>query len=124
MNFNDLMTAPAHEAGAELQLNNPTTGKPTDAYIKVRGVDSPQMIKSFRALQRKIVEAARNGGDVDNFQNEYIVGSIIGWRGITDDDNNEWEYSEEKAKQLVDSSPAVASQIDKFVSNRANFTKG
>jgi len=124
MNFNDLMTAPAHEAGAEFRLNNPTTGKPTDAYIKVRGIDSPQMVKSFRALQRKIVEAVKNGDDTDGFQNEYISGSVIGWRGITGDDGNDWEYSEERAKQLVDSSPAVANQIDKFVSNRANFMKG
>lgn len=124
MKLNDLMTAPAHAAGAEFQLNSPIDGKPTDVYIKVRGIDSPEMVKSFRSLQRKIVEAVRNNEDTDQFQNEYIAGSIMSWKGITDEDGKEWKYSEKRAQELVDSSPAIANQIDKFVSNRANFTKG
>ena len=46
MKLDDLMTAGAHEEGAEMRVMHPATNEPTDVYIRIKGVDS----KTFRLI--------------------------------------------------------------------------
>ena len=47
----------------------------------------------------------------------------IGWRGLNDG-KAEVEFSKERALQLYDNSPNIATQLDRFIADRKNFTKG
>ena len=124
MNVNDLYTAPTHEEGAEVRLTSPITGKKTDCYITVAGIDS----KRFRAAQRKqkrdILDAVKSGDDMDSIP-EYglLVESCLSWRGLEDDKGNEWKFSKENATALFENSPLIAEQVDRFLTDRANFIK-
>lgn len=117
MELKGLYTLEEHESGAEIQIKDPSTDKPTDFYILVQGVDSRAYRTALRAFHRSILEN-KEGGDI-----ELLVAVTKGWRGL-ESDGKEVKHSDKTAKELYMNAPAVASQVDQFVSNRKNFTKG
>lgn len=128
MDIKELMTAEAHEEGAECNIKHPNTGKPTDIFITVMGPDS----KEFRAQQSKLnrmyVNASRDGVDVDPdyvavLTRKMIASITTGWRGVTDGDIDV-PFSKDKCEELYAGSPFVFDQVDRFIVNYANFTKG
>ena len=128
MEFNDLLTKEAHEEGAEVQINDPITGEPTDLYIKVLGVDSMAFQKSQRLLKNKAVEAYSKDQKIDEGQEieseiDELVALTIGWRGL-ESKGKEKKFTPEACKTLYTNGPGVRNQVDRFISNRANFTKG
>lgn len=125
MDIDDLMTRDAHESGAELRIVNPKTGKKTDIYIKLMGVDSRAFRKAQKAAIRKVI-AAKGNLNEDEFLDEDIeqlVAITIGWRGAKRN-GKEFEFNEANCRELYSQSPAIADQVDRFIGNRANFTKG
>lgn len=128
MDIAELYTSDAHEEGAEVQLKHPATGEPLDVFIKVKGVDSRSFRQSLRKKQRAMLSALaskEDGAEVDEDQldAEALAEATIGWRGIKQD-GEEYEFSKERARTLYLKSPGIRSQLDAFISNRRNFTKG
>jgi hypothetical protein len=123
MEIEALYTAPAHEAGAEVQICNPVTGKKTDFYISVKGVDSKTFREQQRAQQRAIVNALKGKEELKTDEYAVIVECTTGWRGLKDG-GKEVPFSKEAARAMYENSPNIAEQVDNFIVNRANFTKG
>ena len=123
MDINELFTAEIHESGAEVQITNPTTGKDTDCYITVIGIDSKSFRSEQRKRQRKALDAVRNNKSIPDDEFGLLVESTIGWRGF-ESEGKEWPFSKKNAQSLFDNSPLIADQVDKFIADRANFTKG
>ena len=126
MDFNELATADAHEAGAEVVIRHPVTGKPTDVVIRVQGLDSKAWRKAQKDMQRKIIKAMADGSaveDTSEYEIEALVSITLGWDGIVKD-GKPFTFSKKRCKELYLSSPPVRDQVDAFVGKRANFTKG
>ena len=117
MDIKRLYTLEEHENGAEIQINSPIDDKPTDFYVKVKGVDSKAYRDSVRKYHRKLLND-EDGGDLD------LLASItIGWKGLTDGKTS-IEFTVEAARDLYENAPHVASQIDRFIADRVNFMNG
>ena len=115
MDIKELDTRAIHGAGAELQVKD-QLGKDTDVYIKVAGVDSK--------LWRETIKGnARKTGDDKLSDNEILAKICLGFRGL-ESDGKEVPFSYESMLNLLEIAPYIAEQIDRFIGNRANFTKG
>jgi hypothetical protein len=117
MDIKGLYTVEKHEDGAEIGIISPLDGELTDFYIKVQGIDSKAYRTAVRAYHRKLL-ADEEGGEAD-----LLAAVTIGWRGLYDG-KVEVEFTKEKALQLYENSPNIATQIDRFLGDRKNFTKG
>ena len=115
MKFNDMLTADAHEAGAEMEVMHPATGEATGVFIRVRGIDS----KSYRAAateyNRKSAKA-KSDEEKEQAALDLDVAITAGWRGIDD-----MEFSAEAARRLYTDSPSIRAQVASFFVNRRNF---
>lgn len=118
-----LYTAQAHEEGAEVQLRDPVTREPIDAWILVRGVDSKSFRETQRKMKRSIIEAVREKRDLAEDEFDLLVECSIGWRGF-EDNGKPVKFTKEAVRTLYENSPAIAQQIDSFILDRRNFTKG
>lgn len=134
MEFNKLATVDRHEAGAECNILDPGTGKPTDVFIKVQGADS----KAWRAAKKKqttaiIAARAANKDDlksIDDLDIDFdmmdinaLVSVTIDWRGINKD-GKAFKCTPENAEALYKQAPSVVRQLLSFLSDGENFTDG
>jgi len=119
MDIEYLYTVDDHESGAEMQVNGPN-GKPLDMFITVAGVDSKRWRK---ALHKGMSKRIKKSGDSDDIEAESLAEAILGWRGFMSD-GKELKHSKAQAKKLLVNAPYIALQVDRFIANRANFTKG
>ena len=117
MDVKQLYTLDAHEEGAEIQIKDPSTNESTDFYIKVKGVDSKSYREAVRKFHRKLLND-EEGGEID-----LLVAVTIDWRGLKSG-KDLIKFSPDTAKDLYENAPSVASQVDRFIAERVNFTKG
>ncbi len=117
MDIEQLYTADAHEEGAEIRILSPINGDETDFYIIVKGVDSKSYREAVRAYHRKLINK-EDGGEID-----LLVAITKGWRGLQSKDK-EVKFTSKLAYDLYVNAPNIASQVDAFVAERRNFTKG
>ena len=119
MKLKDIYTVDDHEQGAEINVKD-GSGKLTDLWIRVRGVDSVKyrkQIKIQKNLYREALMASKSADvDEDVYVVKALVECVIGWRG-TDE-----KYSKKLCGELLTKAPFVREQIDEFISVRANFT--
>jgi hypothetical protein len=83
----------------------------------VKGVDSKAYREAVRKYHRKLLND-EEGGEID-----LLTAVTIGWRGLKSGKDTV-EFSLEAAKGLYENAPSVATQVDRFVADRVNFTKG
>ncbi len=117
MDVKKLYTLEAHEEGSEIQIKDPSTNELTDFYIKVKGVDSKSYREAVRKYHRKLLKD-EEGGEID-----LLVAITIDWRGLKSG-KEPVKFTPESAKSLYENAPNVASQVDRFIAERVNFTKG
>lgn len=116
MKFDDLLTAPAHEEGAEMEVMHPATGAATGVFLRILGVDSKTFRDASLEFNRKRLDKANDEKDIAL---DLTVAITAGWRGIDD-----IEFSKEAARKLYTDSPAIRAQVDAFFTVRRNFMKG
>jgi len=116
MKFDDLLTAPAHEEGAEMEIIHPVSGQPTGAFLLIRGVDSKTFRDASLEFNRKRLDKANDDKDIAL---DLTVAITAGWRGI-----DGVEFSADAVRKLYTDSPAIRAQVDAFFTVRRNFTKG
>tara|TARA_R110000868_G_scaffold2962_2_gene20083 strand:- start:2534 stop:2917 length:384 start_codon:yes stop_codon:yes gene_type:complete len=127
MDIKSLYTLEAHESGSELNIISPINGKATECFLNVLGADSRVWREAELNGKRKILELFK-AGESDSVKNELIIAetlatSVTGWRGF--DNNGEvMEFDRSFLVDLFVNSPLIADQVNQFISNRANFTKG
>ena len=136
MDLSELMTADAHEEGAEVNIISPVTGKASDVFIKVLGPDSKAYrVESKRNLSKAVAEYRKLKGDskdldFDVMSDQEIEGEInklvavtVGWRGISDK-GEPVVFSKEMCEKLYRSAPHIVIQVNNFLADYTNFTKG
>lgn len=124
MKFDSLLTKSSHEDGADMPVLNPYTGKETGVTIKLLGVDSSQYQYEMKRQRNKMVAILGDKGEVSpedevKSEIEQLACVTIGWEGVDD-----VEFSQEACIKLYTESPPVRNQVERFISNRKNFTKG
>lgn len=122
MDIDELYTVERHETGAEMQLID-QSGNKTDCFIKLAGVDSKLWRKSFGKHRKEIISNARKDKDSVDATADLMASVTLGWRGFTYK-GEPVEFSKTKAKQLYKNAPYILEQVDQFIADRANFTKG
>lgn len=128
MELGSLQTATIHEEGAEVNILSPVDGKPTDVFITIMGADSKKWRTAKKKQAAQINEHLRGGGkyedlDYDSMDAEALASVTISWKGITKD-KKEYKCTYDNALALYTESPAVASQLLGFISDRENFING
>ena len=117
MDISELYTADLHEAGAEMQVKD-ENGELLDCFLLVVGIDSKLWRKTFNDGKRQLLS-----GEGENVEANVMAEATIGWRGF-ESDGVELDFSKESILALYVNAPYIAEQVDKFIANRANFTKG
>ena len=115
MDIDQLYTVEDHEKGAEMQVHD-QNGKPLDMYLTIAGMDSKAWRQAFNKNKRKMIEG-------EDIKADILSEVTIGWRGFTSK-GKELEFSKKKAKNLYSQAPYIADQVDRFIADRSNFTKG
>jgi len=128
MELNKLCTVEAHEAGAACTILDPSTRKPTDVIIRLRGMDSKAYRKMRRDADARTLAIMASGESVEFEKSEgYDIDALasltLGWENIVID-GEPFEFSEENCRKLYADAPNVRDQVNRFVGNRANFTQG
>lgn len=132
MEFNKLATAKHHDNGAECNILDPVSDKPTDFFIKICGADSKVWRKQKKIQTRKLLSVRSQSTDEDfdyeeagiDFEAmdiEALVIATIDWRGLVDN-GKEVKFSKEIAHELFDNSPSIVRQLIEFLGNGENFT--
>lgn len=126
MEIGEICTREAHEAGAELNILHPSTGEETDLFIIVLGPDSREWRRAIKTDLTKLLAKKAQGiteEDLVDSDIDKLVSITSGWRGLTDK-GAEVKFTKEKCKQLYSDSPRIMDQVDKFIGDSRNFTKG
>lgn len=127
MDIEQLYTRDDHEEGAEVQIRNPLDGTLTDIYIKVLGPDSREWRKAVKSDLRKAWGKAKGGEltDEDLLQSDIdkLVAVTVGWRGMKQN-GEDMPFSKEAIRTLYERSPRILDQVDMFMADSRNFTKG
>ena len=134
MDLRTLDTKAGAEAGFDVPLRHPSTGKLLDGMtIRVHGADADIYRDSMIARQRARLERqARNPGVmpaldvIDNMHDEaraLLVAITIGWQGI-ELDGAPVVFSREACDRVYRDFSWVREQVDAAVHDRANFLPG
>ena len=136
MDLSELMTAEAHEEGAELNIISPVTGKASDVFIKVLGPDSKAYrTETKRNMAKRVAEYRKLKSeskelDLDSMSDQEIEAEIsslvavtIGWRGISDK-GEDVPFTKAMCEKLYRSAPHIVIQVNNFLADYTNFTKG
>lgn len=118
MKLSNLYTTDLHADGAECEILD-GEDKPTGLFITVMGVDSQVFRDHAKRQQKAYIEALRSKKDFDDedMSIDGMVAATISWRGTSE------EFSPELCRELYTKAPYVKDQIDRFIADRANFTK-
>lgn len=131
MDVKDFYTLEAHNRGAEMRLRSPLTGKLTDCYLTVSGLDSAAWREAELDGKRRILMLNADDSLSEAERKEQslkitafvLAKATIGWRGFTHE-GKELAFSKERVEELYVNSPNIADQVDAFIGKRANFTNG
>lgn len=128
MELNELLTKESHDEGAEVQIYNPANGEDTDVYITVMGVDSQEWQKAMKRQRNRTIAKLADKKELTEEDEiteeiEQLVAVTKGWRGIAKN-GKVHKFSPEACKKLYTESPGLRQQVERFVTNRKNFTKG
>lgn len=122
MDWEELFTADDHEDGAWCELTSPINGEKTGLKVKVKGYDSKTYRQANRKMKRGIIEAIRGGKEADEDEYSLIIECTIDWNFTSK--GEPVPFNKNNVRALYEKSPGVAQQVDSFILNRRNFTKG
>ena len=74
-------------------------------------------------LDNEVFKTARKEINDDETGLKILAVAIAGWSNILDDNNQPVEFSKASALKLLSDYPVIASQVDRFISNRKNYLK-
>lgn len=133
----DLKTLAIDNDPVEFELIHLKTGEPTGVVFKLVGLDHDKPRTLDRRFAKQKIQKAQKSGTLKNVIKSWdfeetqdqkiqmICACIVGWSGLTKGEK-ELKYSEKAAYDLL-SDPTLAwivDELEKFVSDRANFMKG
>lgn len=120
MELTTLYTREKANAGAEIQIREPGTGKKTDFFIKVVGTASDKWTNMKRSL-RVAAFTAKGKEELPMNEAEMLAEAVLDWRGLVND-GKPVPFTKENAVALFTEAPEVFDQVNTFVGESANFT--
>ena len=121
------------EEGGWLTVQSPSGGdllydEKNPVRIRLKGRDSSTYRQSERVIRDKRIDSLRNqqnwdAKDQDNESLELLSACFIDWEGVFDN-GDPLECTPENARRLMRAAPFIFEQVDLFVADRANFTRG
>lgn len=124
LDINAMPSSKTAEEGFDLELKD-AQGKPSGAFIRVRGADSASFRACQREIQRRRVDHARANlkllpERLEEDELDLLTGATVGWRGL-EENGAPIDFSEARARELYRQVPAIKEQVDAAIHNRANF---
>lgn len=127
LDLNQFDTTTRANEGVDCALRDLRTGKPTEAVITLRGLDSEAFrdIKTERARETaRRMEAGLSPeltpDEKDALTADTLSKLTVGWRGLALA-GKELEFSQSEAFKLYLRYPAIREQVNAFAGDRANF---
>jgi hypothetical protein len=120
MDISELNTLDAHESGAEFEVRD-QNGNLIDAKIIIAGVDSRIYRKETTKMRRDIIVGKNE--NLEDLRAKVLGNITLGWSGFTSK-GKEHKFTNKRAYDLYVKAPYIMDQIDAFISDRENFTKG
>ena len=121
MKITELFTVEAHDKGAEMEIVNPNTGKPSGVFLTLAGMDSKAYADAEKSERNAEIKRSRweprSAEEDDDAKIARIVACTIGWRG-TDE-----PFSREAVENLYRNSPPVMRQAFIFIHGPENFRR-
>ena len=128
-------TVSACNHGAEIELKHPTSFMPTGAFISIVGKDSDRVLKAMHAKRNaakmRVVMARKMGKDLEPETSEQeeldeielLTNCITGWRGLNVG-GAPLDYNEANVRMILAKSPEIRRQVDRAITDLANFISG
>ena len=107
-----------HETAQELQIRLPS-GALSDIRLMCLGYLSNAFAQAKLDLSRAVLA----GEVISDAKAAMLAPLVVGWSGLTEA-GEPVPYSPGKASELMREYPDLADQVDTFISNSENFTKG
>lgn len=127
MDLENFDTVTRANEGAPCALKDVRTGKPTDAVITVRGMDSDdfQRLKADRARDMAARRESGNYAELtqeerDELAVDTLARMTVGWTGLSHG-GQPLVFSVAAARDLYRRFPAIREQVNVFIADRANF---
>ena len=120
------------DEGATLTLMSPDgSGEPTDIQIVCYGPDSHVVTKLRREQSdRRLARARRPGGgkkvtaaELEAEDCAFLATATKGWSNMQEN-GKDLPFSYEEALRVYREYPWIMEQVNRFIADRANFTKG
>lgn len=126
MNYTELFTAEAHEAGSEMQVKD-QFGKDTGMYLTLAGLDSKLYTEADSLARKAYREIGDNLDDIEvkvkKIGAETLAHMTIGWKGFKNK-GKKIKFSKKRAAELYFNAPYIADKATAYIEERRNFMKG
>jgi hypothetical protein len=124
----------ASEKPNRLTIRNPQTGEPTDAWIEMLGPDSALALSiheesatffAKRAQRQGLADPKKEKEEFEQHAAHNMAKICTDWGGISFGKDKDLEFSYENATMIFSNplSRWVRQQVERFHSDRANFTE-
>lgn len=124
IDFAALDVGPAHERGIEVQIKHPVTKAPLDAFITVRGDESPTVMNWQRSQYNKDQRAKKDEPKTLEQLEAWIVDKLItatiSWRGVGWGAEAEIECTPENMRKIY-ANKRIREQLLEAMGEEANF---
>jgi len=128
MDLMNLDTTTRAEAGAELEIKHPKTGKGIGFFLTIKGADS----RAYKAALKDVMKRATPETTSNEVKEAVLVACVTGWRAeeLVDGkmcacpvllDGKEIQFNEPNLKKVLDRMPTIRDQALAFQDARANF---
>tara|TARA_R110000850_G_scaffold178071_1_gene304002 strand:+ start:91 stop:501 length:411 start_codon:yes stop_codon:yes gene_type:complete len=136
MDITKLYTLEAHNRGSEINIicvdddneSGLKIGDYTEVFLTVSGEDSRAWAEAKLECHRKSRDATIANEMDEHKKNlfiaEALADAVIDWRGVDDKDGNPLNFDRALLAEFFFNTKPVADQVDRFIVNRSNFTKG
>ena len=122
MKLNQLNSIDGSNEGREMVLIHPEQGK-TDVKFWVLGKHSDLMRQRMAAFRKKAMKLLpQEAAELSEAEAmETRIQAITKWQGLEDDHGEPLELTADNLRNLFTIAPWVAEQVDRFITNEANF---
>lgn len=122
MKLNQLNSIDGSNEGREMVLIHPEQGK-TDVKFWVLGKHSDLMRQRMAAFRKKAMKLLpQEAAELSEAEAmETRIQAITKWQGLEDDNGKPLELTADNLRNLFTIAPWVAEQVDRFITNEANF---
>lgn len=122
IDLNEYDTGKAAEKGFRLYLKHPVRGDKLEAWVELRGKDSPTYQENAVKVSRDMLNKKDDLTEAQ-IRAQLLAAATVNWGEIADG-KTQVDYDHDKAVWLYEHFPWIAEQVGSAISDRANFMPG